>query len=156
MNIPPHISKIGLFTGQMYLIGAVYHIYKSCVSCKKQTNLAIICAVVYASTMVHWHNIKTSGIAKTVDMITALITGLFVSFYESYKWNPIYGGREMWISVLLLGIVTYVVNTAILTVPIFPCIDIDGLQLITTVTHTFWLHIMTNLTVMWSVWCESA
>lgn len=156
MNLPPHISKIGLFTGQMYLIGGIYHIYKSCDSSKKQTNLAIICLSVYATTMAHWYNIKSSGIAKTVDMITVVATALFVSFHESYKWNPIYRGREMWISVLLLGGVTYVVNTAILSVPLLPFIETERLQLITTIAHTFWLHVMPNLTVIWSVWCETA
>lgn len=151
MYLPPHISKIGLFTGQMYLVGAVYHIYKSyglSDPCKKQTNLAIICSSVYATTMVHWHNMKPSGIAKTVDMITVVASALFVSFHESYKWNR---GRELWNSVLLLGGVTYVANTAILTVPLFPSIDNEMLQLLTTIAHTFLLHVMPNLTVMWSV-----
>jgi len=155
MNLPPHISKIGLFTGQMYLVGAVCHIYKSyglSDPCKKQTNLAIICSSVYATTMVHWHNMKSSGIAKTVDMITVVASALFISFHESYKWNR---GRELWNSVLLLGGVTYVVNTAILSVPLFPSIDIEMLQMITTVTHTFLLHVMLNLTVIWSVWSDS-
>jgi predicted membrane chloride channel (bestrophin family) len=155
MNLPPHISKIGLFTGQMYLVGAVCHIYKSyglSDPCKKQTNLAIICSSVYATTMVHWYNMKPSGIAKTVDMITVVASALFISFHESYKWNR---GRELWNSVLLLGGVTYVVNTAILTVPLFPSIDIEKLQMITTVAHTFLLHIMPNLTVIWSVWSDS-
>jgi hypothetical protein len=155
MNLPPHISKIGLFTGQMYLVGAVCHIYKSyglSDPCKKQTNLAIICSSVYATTMVHWHNMKPSGIAKTVDMITVVASALFISFHESYKWNR---GRELWNSVLLLGGVTYVVNTAILSVPLFPSIDIEMLQMLTTVAHTFLLHIMPNLTVIWSVWSDS-
>jgi predicted membrane chloride channel (bestrophin family) len=155
MNLPPHISKIGLFTGQMYLVGAVCHIYKSyglSDPCKKQTNLAIICSSVYATTMVHWHNMKPSGIAKTVDMITVVASALFISFHESYKWNR---GRELWNSVLLLGGVTYVVNTAILSVPLFPSIDIEKLQMLTTVAHTFLLHIMPNLTVIWSVWSDS-
>jgi hypothetical protein len=155
MNLPPHISKIGLFTGQMYLVGAVCHIYKSyglSDPCKKQTNLAIICSSVYTTTMVHWYNMKPSGIAKTVDMITVVASALFISFHESYKWNR---GRELWNSVLLLGGVTYVVNTAILSVPLFPSIDIEKLQMITTVTHTFLLHVMPNLTVIWSVWSDS-
>ncbi len=139
----------------MYLVGAVCHIYKSyglSDPCKKQTNLAIICSSVYATTMVHWYNMKPSGIAKMVDMITAVASALFVSFHESYKWNR---GRELWNSVLLLGGVTYVVNTAILTVPLFPSIDIEMLQMITTVAHTFLLHVMPNLTVIWSVWSDS-
>ncbi len=44
---------------------------------------------------------KPSGIAKTVDMVVVVTSALFVSFKESHKWNPIYGGREIWNSVLL-------------------------------------------------------
>jgi hypothetical protein len=142
----------------MYLVGAVYHIYKSYVSkgTKDPINLAIICSSIYVTTMAHWHNMKPSGIAKTVDMITVITNALFVSFKESHKWNPIYGGREIWNSVLLMGGVTYVVNTVILSVPVLLPIDDERLQLATTVAHTFWLHVMTNVVAIWCVWRESS
>ncbi len=141
--------KIGLCTGQMYLVGAIYHIYN------KQHTLAIICLCIYATTMAHWYNMKPSGKAKTVDMIVVVTSALFVSFKESYKWNPIYRGREIWNSVLLMGGVTYIVNTAILSVPVLLPIEDERLQLATTVAHTFWLHVMTNVVAMWCVWCET-
>ncbi len=119
-------------------------------------NLAIICSSIYVTTMAHWHNMKPSGIAKTVDMIVVVTSALFVSFKESHKWNPIYGGREIWNSVLLMGGVTYVVNTVILSVPVLLPIDDERLQLATTVVHTFWLHVMTNVVAIWCVWCESS
>ena len=152
-------SIIGLCTGQMYLVGAVYHIYKSYVSKEtnnpsKPINLAIICSSIYATTMAHWYDMKPSGIAKTVDMITVITSALFVSLKESHKWNPIYGGRKLWNSVLLMGGVTYVVNAAILSVPVLLPIDDERLHLATTVAHTFWLHVMTNVTAMWCVWRE--
>lgn len=149
---------IGLCTGQMYLVGAIYHIYKSFGSKdpKNPINLAIICSSIYATTMAHWHNMKPSGIAKTVDMIVVVTSGLFVSFKESHKWNPIHRGREIWNSVLLMGGVTYVVNTVILSVPLLLPIDDEKLLLATVVAHTFWLHIMTNVTAMWCVWCETS
>ena len=105
--------------------------------------------------MAHWHNMKPSGIAKTVDMITVITSALFVSLKESHKWNPIYGGRKLWNSVLLMGGVTYVVNAVILSVPVLLPIDDERLQLATTVAHTFWLHIMTNVVAIWCVWRES-
>jgi predicted membrane chloride channel (bestrophin family) len=105
--------------------------------------------------MAHWYNMKVSGIAKTVDMITVITSALFVSFKESHKWNPIHGGRKLWNSVLLMGGVTYVVNAVVLSVPVLLPIDDERLQLATTVAHTFWLHVMKNVTAMWCVWCES-
>lgn len=161
MNLTNKYWKIGLYTGQMYLVGAIYHIYKSYESNgllgpSRPINLAIICSSIYVTTMAHWHNMKPSGIAKTVDMITVITSALFVSLKESHKWNPIYGGRKLWNSVLLMGGVTYVVNAAILSVPVLLPIDDERLQLATTVAHTFWLHIMTNVVAMWCVWRESS
>ena len=144
MALPPHISKIGLYTGQFYLAGAIYAIYK------KNTNLAIICSSIYATTMAHWHNMKNSGIAKTLDVMVVVTGAMFVSFHESYKWVH-FGGRKLWNSVLLIGTVSYVANTVVLTMPILP-IETEKIQIATAVIHTFWLHVMTNISAMWCLW----
>lgn len=88
MALPPHISKIGLCTGQFYLAGAIYHVYKG------SPNLAIICSSIYATTMAHWYNMKTTGIAKTVDIAVVVTGAMFVSFHESYKWVHFAYGRN--------------------------------------------------------------
>lgn len=147
MALPPHISKIGLCTGQFYLAGAIYHVYKG------SPNLAIICSSIYATTMAHWYNMKNTGIAKTVDIAVVVTSAMFVSFHESYKWVH-FGGRKLWNSVLLMGAISYVTNKVVTTVPILP-IETEKLQYATTFLHTFWLHIMTNATAAWCVWKET-
>ena len=145
LALPPHISRIGLYTGQMYLISALYFTHS------KKTNLAIISSSIYATTMIHWHNIKSSGVAKTVDLAVVTASILFVTFRESY--NFLNHGRKIWNSVILVSIISYITNTVVTTVPVLQMTSEfftpEKIQLLTTVSHTFWLHIMPSLTAMW-------
>lgn len=105
MNIPPHISRIGLFTGHMYLVGAaISHIYDYPI-------MVMTCSTIYGTTMVHWHNIKSSGIAKTVDMIAVVSGILIIAFHESYKFPG--NGRKIWNSSILISVTTYLFNTVV-------------------------------------------
>ena len=72
--LPPHISKIGLYTGQSWLIGCIV------ASFYKQTNLIAKTSSIYVTTMLHWYNIKSTGIAKTIYMIVCISSVLYMSF----------------------------------------------------------------------------
>ena len=58
MNLTNKYWKIGLYTGQMYLVGAIYHIYKSYESNgllgpSRPINLAIICSSKHPEDATH-------------------------------------------------------------------------------------------------------
>ncbi len=158
MNIPPHISRIGLFTGHMYFAGAIIsHIYDYPI-------MVMTCSTIYGTTMVHWHNIKTTGIAKTVDMIAVVSGILIIAFHESYKFPG--NGRKIWNSSILISVTTYLFNTVIFNFqndystvlqeekedtsynyfslkPIPPnSPNREKMFLYTTIVHTFVLHIL--------------
>lgn len=104
--LPFKYSRIGLITGHMYFLGAIIA-YKY-----NYPNMVIMSSTIYGTTMVHWYNIKSSGIAKTVDMI-AVVTGiLFVSFHESYKFPG--NGHQIWNSSIIISAVSYLFNSTIL------------------------------------------
>lgn len=156
-------SKIGLITGHMYFAGAIIaHFYN-------YPNMVIMSSAIYGTTMVHWYNIKSSGIAKTVDMIAVVSGILLVSFHESYKFPG--NGRAIWNSTIMVSAVSYLLNTTILNFqsdvsnmamkelpkeekeeppynyfslqPIPPnSPNIEKMYFYTTVIHTFFLHVL--------------
>lgn len=152
-------SKIGLITGHMYFAGAIIaHFYN-------YPNMVIMSSTIYGTTMVHWYNIKTTGIAKTVDMIAVVSGILLVSFHESYKFPG--NGRAIWNSTIMVSAVSYLLNTTILNFqsdvsnmaiekreqeepynyfslqPIPPnSPNIEKMYFYTTVIHTFFLHVL--------------
>lgn len=153
-------SRIGLITGHMYFAGAIIaHFYN-------YPNMVIMSSAIYGTTMVHWHNIKTTGIAKTVDMIAVVSGILLVSFHESYKFPG--NGRAIWNSTIMVSAVSYLFNTTILNCqsdasniamkelpkeeqpynyfslePIPPnSPNREKMYFYTTVIHTFFLHVL--------------
>jgi hypothetical protein len=53
MNLSNKYWKIGLYTGQMYLVGAVYHIYTGLLGPSRPINLAIICSSKHPEDATH-------------------------------------------------------------------------------------------------------
>jgi len=144
----------------MYFLGAI--IAHNC----NYPNMVIMSSAIYGTTIVHWYNIKSSGIAKTVDMI-AVVTGiLLVSFHESYKFPG--NGRAIWNSTIIVSAVSYLFNATILNFqsdnsivskelpkeeeepynyfslePIPPNTpNREKMYFYTTVIHTFFLHVL--------------
>jgi len=91
---------------------------------------------------------------------------LFMSFHESYKF--IGNGRKIWNSVILTSSIFYIANNVLTTIYddkndenkkisdttedfTTESSNYEKLLLATTVIHTFWLHIMPNLTVAFLV-----
>ena len=158
-TFPSHIYKIGLCTGQIYLVGAmISHLYN-------YPYMTCVCCAIYGTTMVHWYKMKHSGIAKTVDMITVILGICEVSFYESYKFFG--NGREIWNSTMLICATTYLFNSVILhfqngsdveesietstepynyfSLRAIPQSDVqkrEKMYLYSTLVHTFFLHIL--------------
>ena len=158
--LPSHISKIGLFTGQIYLVGAIIsHVYN-------YPYMTCVCCAIYGTTMAHWYNMKPSGIAKTVDMITVVLGICEVSFYESYKFFG--NGRKIWNSTILISATSYLFNSVIynfqnvsdveeepvetstepynyFSLRAIPQSDVqkrEKMYLYSTIVHTFFLHIL--------------
>ena len=157
--LPFKYSRIGLITGHMYFIGGIIaHNYN-------YQNMVIMCSTIYGTTMVHWYNIKSSGIAKTVDMIAVVSGIILVSFHESYKFPG--NGRAIWNSTIIVSAVSYLFNATILNFqsdtsnlaiekheeeqsynyfslePIPPnSPNIEKMYFYTTVIHTFFLHVL--------------
>ena len=101
MEFPPYISRIGLFTGQAFLLNCALAYLRG------HTNIAMISASIYLSTMAHWHNIKDHGIAKTIDMIVVTHGLISVTLYESPKFGK--QAHDAWTSVVLLVIIFYII-----------------------------------------------
>ena len=102
MELPPYISRIGLFTGQTFLLNCAIAYSRG------HTNIAMILASIYLSTMAHWYNIKSTGIAKTTDMIVVIYGLIFVTLRESPKFGK--QAHDAWISVVLLVVIFYIFN----------------------------------------------
>ena len=154
LALPSHIYNIGLLTGQMYLIGAIVAYNYN------YPNMIFVCSAIYATTMAHWYKIKSSGIAKTVDMCVVVSGILYISLHESYKFPG--NGRKIWNSAILIIIMCYIFNAVILhfqsngndvctqdqyeyfslsTIPLNSP-NIEKMYLYNTVIHTFFLHIL--------------
>jgi len=155
--LPFRYSRIGLITGHMYFLGAIIaHNYN-------YPNMVLVCSTIYGTTIVHWHNMKSTGIAKTVDMIAVVSGIILVSFHESYKFPG--NGRAIWNSTIMVSAVSYLFNTTILNFqsdnsnveeekeeppynyfslePIPPnSPNIEKMHFYTTVVHTFFLHVL--------------
>lgn len=155
-TFPSHIYKIGLFTGQIYLVGAmISHVYN-------YPYMSYVCCAIYGTTMAHWYKMKHSGIAKTVDMITVVLGICEVSFYESYKFFG--NGRKIWNSTMLICATSYLFNSVIFhfqngseeepestesynyfSLRAIPQSNIEKkekMYLYTTIVHTLFLHIL--------------
>ena len=158
MSLCKKYSVIGLFTGQMYLVGTIIaHVYN-------YSHMSCICCAIYGTTMVHWYNMKPSGIAKTVDMITVVAGICIMSFCESYKFPG--NGRKIWNSTMLIIATIYFFNSVILhfqngsdvsietsvkesynyfSLRAIPQTDVknrEKMQLYSTIVHTIFLHIL--------------
>ena len=158
-TLPPHIYRIGLCTGHMYFIGAIVAYLNNF------PNLIVVCSCVYVTTMVHWYEIKPTGIAKTVDIMTVVAGILFITFYESYKFAD--NCREMWNSTMIICVTSYIFNTVVVIFQseeqereqereqietpynYFALCPIpqnspnrEKMHFYTTIVHTFFLHIL--------------
>ena len=154
-TLPSHISKIGLCTGHMYFIGAIVAYLNNF------PNLIVVCSCVYVTTMVHWRNMKSTGVAKTVDMITVVAGISFITFHESYKFAD--NCREIWNSTMIICITSYLFNTVVVIFQseeqeqeqietpynYFALCHIpknspnrEKMHFYTTIVHTFFLHIL--------------
>ena len=169
MALPPHISKIGLFTGQAFLLnGAIAY-------SRGHTNILMIAASIYLSTMAHWYNIKSTGIAKTIDMIVVIYGLIYVTLYESPKFGK--QAHDAWTSVVLLVIIFYIFNSVIvyfqsnkifiydtceknwtgtynyLSLSYIPedAENREKTHFYTTLVHVFFLHILTNVVAIYNV-----
>ena len=92
--LPPHIpfmySRYGLITGQLFAINSVV-----CFA-GNYTCLGALLAGLYVTTMLHWYDIKKSGIVRTLDILFAVATVSRITFWDSYHIVGDGGGGGDW------------------------------------------------------------
>jgi hypothetical protein len=106
LAVPQYISRVGVYTGQMFLLCFVTSVYYnfSIVS-----SLALLAT--YFMTIIHWYKLRHTGIIKDLDR--AAILNLVVSFYYTgiTKFCPMC--QRAWITTMAINIIVYVINNHI-------------------------------------------
>ena len=106
LAVPQYISRVGVYTGQMFLLCFVTSVYY---------NFSIISSIAllatYFMTITHWYKLRQTGIIKDLDR--AAILNLIVSFYYTgiSKFCPMC--QRAWITTMAINIIVYVINNHI-------------------------------------------
>jgi hypothetical protein len=103
--IPKYISKIGLFTGQFMLITTIVSFFYN------YYGLMFMSLLLYITTLLHWNNVKESGLIRNLDMSVSGSTIIFVTFSSSYHFIPIY--RTIWVGTMSFGLLVYGLNQTV-------------------------------------------
>jgi hypothetical protein len=148
--IPQHISRIGLYSGQIVLLNSIASYYYD------YYLLASLLFVLYITTLIHWNKIYKNGMVKTLDIIFALLCMLSVTFRDSLRFTPEYAA--LWYASISTSIVVFVVNECLLYYQLsLPMItDKTYIYNISVVTHIIFLHFMPNITCVICVAGSSA
>lgn len=81
--IPQHISRYGIYTGQIFLFTSILsYLYN-------YNSLSFIGAILYITTLLHWYKLKDNGLIKYIDIVTVTFTVSSVSFYDSTFFCPV-------------------------------------------------------------------
>ncbi len=103
--VPQHVSAIGLYTGQIYLVvAALAYLYTF-------HSLVPFALVLWATTMAHWLKVQRIGLIKIIDIIVVIASLAYVSFYASHRFLPHH--RTLWFIVMWFVILVYVVNSVL-------------------------------------------
>ena len=100
--VPQHISKIGVFTGQIWLIVAIAAYISQIHS------LIPFAITLWATTIMHWLKVQYNGIIKALDIIVVILSILYVSFYASHRFTL--NHRDWWFYTCFFVLFVYVVN----------------------------------------------
>ena len=100
--VPQHISRYGLYSAQLILLNAI------CNYIYGYNILTIIGLSLYITSLLHWHKIKSDGLAKTLDVITCVTTINYITFNDSLYFCP--RNRQLWILSAFVSIIAYLTN----------------------------------------------
>ncbi len=65
----------------------------------------------YLTTLLFWDNLTHSGIIKNLDIATGITNIIFITYYDSLRFDALY--RELWASAMSIGCLIYLINTYI-------------------------------------------
>ncbi len=103
LAVPQHISKVGLYTGQSFLLCFVTSVYYK---------FPIVCSLsllaTYFTTMLHWYKLCDTGIIKNLDI--AAIINLLVTFYYNGIIMFCPTCQKAWMLTIMTIIVVYGIN----------------------------------------------
>ena len=103
--IPRHISNAGLISSKIFLLhAAVCDIYGF-------HALTRWSCLLYITSYLHWNNLKTTGIIKTLDMATVFTSVAYMRLYIRQHFVAPY--KYLWDGVTVICIITYALNTYI-------------------------------------------
>jgi hypothetical protein len=100
--VPQHISRYGIYSAHLFLLNAI------CNYLYNYNSLAIIGVSLYITSLLHWYKLQSSGIIKTLDVTSCIITISSVTFYDSTFFRP--EDRLLWCGSAIVSIVAYSMN----------------------------------------------
>jgi hypothetical protein len=105
MCIPQQISNYALYSGQIFIFGAI-------VACfLKHYYLSALIFLLYVSTMLFWSNVRTKYLSKEklFDSFIAASTVLLATFYYArYYFKPQY--KTIWCVTIAFSIFVFIIN----------------------------------------------
>lgn len=103
IEIPPDISKYGVISGHVFLLGAFIAFY-----CKHYY-LSVLSIVLYITTMLYWRRVYKVSYIKFADMFVAhSMIFLVTIYYATYYFKPTY--RKIWYYFIVILAIAYIIN----------------------------------------------
>ena len=88
IKIPPHISKIGVYTGHSFLAVGLYAFYDN------YNSLGVVLLGLYLTTILHWRRIYSDSIIKKMDIVMSVTVITKISLHDSIRWGE---NRYIWL-----------------------------------------------------------
>ena len=110
--VPQHISRYGLYSAQLFLLTSICNYIYS------YNILTVIGLTLYIMSLLHWYKIQSTGLVKTLDVTTCVITMNYITFNDSAYFCPI--NRKLWFLSAFVSIAAYLTNHYICSYQQFP------------------------------------
>jgi len=136
VDVPREISRIGCFTGTMFLILAMtFLVYK-------KYGRAILLFLLYITTCVHWNEIKYGSWIHIIDMGVAA-TAIAVSMYTARNYPPLFW--KLFGTALAIGVGCFIVEKFVSANYTYSEREIY----ITCMLHIFTMHLIAPAIYLW-------
>jgi hypothetical protein len=104
--IHKHISHLAIkYSIPIIRIASIIIFYK------EHIILSYILYFLYLTSNIHWNCIYQSGVARKIDIITAVFTLLYATFITCNYIKPYY--RIVWYNTLTISVSVYIINQSI-------------------------------------------
>jgi len=100
--IPYKYSRYGVYSSHLFLLNAFFnYIYGFKV-------LTFFGVSLYTTSIMHWRNVKHSGVCKWLDVASSIATIFYVTLVDSFYFYPHH--RYAWITAKAVAVCAYIVN----------------------------------------------